>query len=142
MLCYITSIHPNINWQEGANIITAPGSITGADIAVGDTARCGGFYVLGQPRTGKSNLLISMALEDIKNGHGLLFIDPHTEAINKLVARIPRERLKDVVYLDTTRHDRSFGINLLHCNDRKNPLELERTTGRVRDIFAKVWGDD
>jgi hypothetical protein len=83
-----------------------------------------------------------MALEDIKNGHGLFFIDPHTEAINKLIARIPGERLKDVVYLDPTRNDRSFGINLLHCKDRKNPLELERTTGRVRDIFAKVWGDD
>jgi hypothetical protein len=115
---------------------------TGADIAVGDIDRCGGFYVLGQPRTGKSNLLVSMALQDIKNGHGLLFIDPHTEAINKLIARIPKERHKDVVYLDPTRNDRSFGINLLHCKNSRNPLELERTTGRVRDIFAKVWGDD
>jgi hypothetical protein len=115
---------------------------TGADIAVGDVERCGGFYVLGQPRTGKSELLVSMALQDIKNGHGLLFIDPHTEAINKLIARIPEERLKDVIYLDPTDKNRSFGINLLHCKDNKNPLELENTCGRIRDIFAKVWGDE
>ena len=115
---------------------------TGRDIAVGDTARCGGFYVLGQPRTGKSELLTYMALQNIENGHGLLFIDPHTEAIQKLIARIPKERLKDVVYLDPTDKNRSFGINLLHCKDSKDPLELERTTGRGREIFAKVWGDD
>jgi hypothetical protein len=116
--------------------------VTGGDIAVGDMERCGGFYVLGQPRTGKSELLTYMALQDIKNGHGLLFIDPHTEAINKLIPRIPKARLKDVVYLDPTDKNRSFGINLLHCKDSKDPLELERTTGRVRDIFAKVWGDE
>jgi hypothetical protein len=112
---------------------------TGADIAVGDIDRCGGFYVLGQPRTRKSNLLVSMALSDIDHGHGLLFIKPHSDAINDLLARIPETRLKDVIFLDPTRRDNSFGINLLHCTDRTDPLAIEDTWGRIRDVFVKLW---
>jgi hypothetical protein len=45
---------------------------TGQDILVGEEERCGGLYILGQPRTGKSNLLVSLALNDIKEGCGIL----------------------------------------------------------------------
>lgn len=86
-------------------------------IRIGELERCGGLYVLGQPRTGKSNLLISLALADIQNGHGVLFIDPHTDVINDLLVRIPKERYKDIIFLDPTDKKRSFGINPLHCTD-------------------------
>jgi hypothetical protein len=110
-------------------------------IRIGELERCGGLYVLGQPRTGKSNLLISLALADIQNGHGVLFIDPHTDVINDLLVRIPKERYKDIIFLDPTDKKRSFGINPLHCTDPGDPIELDNTVGRVLDIFAKVWGD-
>jgi hypothetical protein len=114
----------------------------GADVMVGDRERCGGFYILGQPRTGKSNLLISMALSDIEKGTSILFIDPHTDAITDLLSRIPQERRKNVILLDPTEKGRSFGINLLHCADRTDPLALDETWGRMRDVFVKVWGDE
>src|SRR5512132_4727355 len=95
-----------------------------AEVAIGEVERCGGLYVLGQPRTGKSNLLVSLALSDIQNGHGVLFIDPHTDAINHLVSRIPASRREDVILLDPTDKSRSFGINLLHCTDPRDPIEL------------------
>lgn len=56
---------------------------TGETITIGDEERCGGLYILGKPRTGKSTLLISLALSDIKKG-----LDPHTDAINELLLRI------------------------------------------------------
>src|SRR5512144_164456 len=31
---------------------------TGADVMVGDRERCGGFYILGQPRTGDARPLL------------------------------------------------------------------------------------
>ena len=100
------------------------------------------MYVLGQPRTGKSNLLVSLALQDIKQGHGILFIDPHTDAIAALDARIPESRKKDRMILDPTDRARAFGINLLECSDSTDPLAIEDTWARVRDIFVKVWGDE
>jgi hypothetical protein len=57
-------------------------------VTVQNKEREGGFYVLGEPRAGKSTLLVSMALQDIENGHGLLFIDPHYDAINQLRLRL------------------------------------------------------
>ena len=33
---------------------------TGQPIWIGDVERCGGLYVLGKPRTGKSNLFVSL----------------------------------------------------------------------------------
>ena len=61
-------------------------------------------------------------------------------AINDLVARLSGSRRKDVILLDDKSY--SFGINLLHCDHPADPLELDRTVGRVRDIFVKVWGDE
>ena len=94
---------------------------TGADVMVGDRERCGGLYILGQPRTGKSTLIISMALSDIEQETSILFIDPHTDAITELLSRIPQEKRKTIILLDPTEKGRSFGINLLHCADRTDP---------------------
>ena len=115
---------------------------TGEPITIGDIERCGGLYVLGKPRTGKSYLLISLALQDIYHEHGLLFIDPHSDAIERIIARMLERRKQDVILLDPTNKTHSFGVNLLRCADPTSPLELDRSYGRVRDIFVKVWGDE
>jgi hypothetical protein len=114
---------------------------TNQPFTIGDEERCAGLYVLGKPRSGKSTLLISLALSDMEKGHVVIFIDPHTDAINELLARIPPQRLNDVILLDPTNKTHSFGLDLLRCPDRSDPLELDATCGRIVDIFAKVWGD-
>ena len=72
---------------------------TGQPITISDRDRCGGFYALGVPRVGKSTLFISMALQDIVRGHGLLFIDPHADAIAEILQRIPKRRLNPTTSL-------------------------------------------
>lgn len=99
--------------RAGKHVIIGQDYKTRTDVAVGNMQREGGFYVLGQPRTRKSTLLVSMALQDIKNGHGLLFIDPHYDAINNLLARIPNQRLQDVILLDPS--DNSHRAPAEHC---------------------------
>src|SRR5512135_30685 len=138
-----------LSWRRtGAVSVVSAADAIGRDIqterliTIGDAERCGGLYILGQPRTGKSNLLVGLALSDIRRNHGILFIDPHTDAINDLLRRIPESRRKDVILLDPTDREYSFGINLLHCRDPKNGIELDNACGRVRDVFVKVWGDD
>src|ERR1700739_1336857 len=56
------------------------------------------MYVIGKTGMGKSTLLENLAIQDIRNGEGMAFIDPHGSAVEKLLDYIPPERKNDVVY--------------------------------------------
>ena len=56
------------------------------------------MYVIGKTGMGKSTLLENMAIQDIQNGEGIAFIDPHGSTAEKLLDFIPQDRIKDVVY--------------------------------------------
>ena len=43
------------------------------------------MYVIGKTGTGKSTMLANMAINDLRNGEGLCFIDPHGDAIDLLL---------------------------------------------------------
>ena len=48
------------------------------------------LYVIGQTGTGKSKLLTNMIEQDIKNGDGCCFIDPHGTDIQDILSYIPQ----------------------------------------------------
>src|SRR6266852_123559 len=62
--------------------------------------RQGGLYVIGKTRSGKTTLLVNLILQDIEQGTGVCFIDPHGDAINDILARLPSHREQDVILLD------------------------------------------
>jgi hypothetical protein len=115
---------------------------TGQPIKIGDTERCGGLYVLGKPRTGKSYSFISLALQDIARGIGLLFIDPHEDAIQAILDRLPGNRLNDVILLDPTDSEYAVGINPLYCHNPHDLRERQLTFGQTWDVFAKVFAEE
>src|SRR5437588_7617422 len=51
-------------------------------VTIGDIERRGGLLLRGNPRTGKTTLLVNLIWQDILHGHGLMFIDPHGDAID------------------------------------------------------------
>ena len=55
------------------------------------------LYVSGQTGTGKSTLLLNLALQDIEAGAGVAVLDPHGDLVEALLGRIPGERADDVV---------------------------------------------
>lgn len=73
-------------------------------------------FVLGQTDTGKSTLLESMILQDIRAGHGLAVIDPHGDLVEPILGKIPRERSRDVVFFDMLDREYPPGFNLLEWN--------------------------
>ena len=73
------------------------------------------IYVVGKTGTGKSELLKSLILQDIRAGRGVCFIDPH-DTIEKILEMIPPERAEDVVYFDPSDIERPMGLNLLEAN--------------------------
>lgn len=69
-------------------------------------------YIIGQTGTGKSVLMKNMILDDIKNGKGVCFIDPHGDGTKDIIDRIPKERAEDVIIFDSTDVERPMGLNL------------------------------
>lgn len=74
------------------------------------------MYIIGKTGVGKSEFLKDMALQDIRDGKGLCFIDPHGDAVEDLLKFIPPERAEDVVYFDPYDTERPLGMNMLEAN--------------------------
>ena len=74
-------------------------------------------YIIGQTGTGKSTLLKTMILNDIKQGNGLCLIDPHGDLYRQILGYIPENRIDDVVLIDPTDKNYPVGINLLEYKD-------------------------
>lgn len=73
------------------------------------------MYIVGQTGTGKSQFLMSLALQDIINGEGVAIIDPHGSDISELLEKIPPHRVDDVILFDAGDTERPLGLNMLEA---------------------------
>ncbi|MDO8183588.1 MAG: TraM recognition domain-containing protein [bacterium] len=95
------------------------------------------FYTVGQTGTGKSTLLKNMAIQDINNGEGVCFIDPHGVDILDILAAVPPERFEDVIYFDPA-GERPLGLNMLEYNP-KYPDQKTFVINELLAIFNKLF---
>ena len=93
------------------------------------------FYIVGQTGVGKSWLLADMALQDIKAGHGVCFIDPH-DTFESILERIPPERVDDVIYFDPSQTDRPMGFNVMEC-EREDQKDF--VTSSIINLMYKLY---
>jgi hypothetical protein len=70
------------------------------------------MYFIGQTGTGKSALLSNLAYQDMMDGRGFAFIDPHGDAAESLLGVIPKERVEDVIYFSPGDMESPIGLNL------------------------------
>lgn len=95
-------------------------------------------YVIGKTGMGKSTLLENMAAQDILNGEGMCFVDPHGSAIDALIEYIPENRITDVVYFAPFDTDFPISFNVLEDVDAdKRHLVM---AGLISS-FKKIWPD-
>jgi hypothetical protein len=80
------------------------------------------MYVVGQTGTGKSVFLENLALQDMINGNGFAFIDPHGDTAEKLLSMVPKERAEDVIYFCPADSDYPLGLNIFEAetDDQKD----------------------
>ena len=98
------------------------------------------LYVIGQTGTGKTGLMKSMIIQDIKNGDGCCFIDPHGSDILDILAAVPPERYKDVIYFDPADLSRPFSLNFLEY-DISRPEQKTFIVNEMLMIFRSLYGD-
>jgi hypothetical protein len=96
-------------------------------------------YIIGKTGSGKSTLMANMCLQDMVNGDGTCFIDPHGESVDWLISRVPKNRIDDVILLDPSNTDFPFGLNLLEA---KTELEQDFLVGECINIFYKLFDPD
>ncbi|MDQ5901667.1 MAG: hypothetical protein QG580_382 [Patescibacteria group bacterium] len=95
-------------------------------------------YVIGKTGMGKSTLLENMASQDIKNGEGLCFIDPHGSAIDTLIEYIPEERLNDVIYFAPFDSEYPISFNVLETVPEDQRYLVVQG---LMSTFDKIWPD-
>src|SRR3989338_1930369 len=95
-------------------------------------------YIIGKTGSGKTTMMETMIINDIKAGKGLALIDPHGDFAEKILKFIPEERVNDVIYFNPADIDYPIGFN---------PLEQVRNEHRhliassIMGVFKKIWID-
>lgn len=96
------------------------------------------MYIIGKTGMGKSTLLENMAIQDIQNGEGMAFIDPHGSTAEKLLEYVPQERIKDVIYFAPFDMDYPVSFNVMEDvgADRRHLV-----VSGLMSTFKKIWVD-
>jgi hypothetical protein len=96
------------------------------------------MYVVGKTGMGKSTLLENMAAQDIQNGEGVAFIDPHGSAAETLLEYVPEHRVKDVVYFAPFDLDHPVSFNVM---EDVGPDKRHLVVSGLMSTFKKIWVD-
>jgi hypothetical protein len=119
---------------------TYPGNSQPLRLAAGD--RLMHVALLGPTGTGKSTLLVNMALQDIADGDGLALLDPKADMAGDLLDRIPKRRWDDVVVINPADTGRPVGFNPLASDGSEQGRELavDHVLHVFREVWASFWG--
>ncbi len=96
------------------------------------------FYIIGQTGTGKSVMLKNMISQDIEQGKGVCFIDPHGSDLQDILSRIPKDRVEDVIYFNPGDTARPMGLNMLEY-DPDYPEQKTFIVNELLGIFNKLF---
>ena len=87
---------------------------------------------------GKSTMLENMAIQDIQNGHGIAFIDPHGSTAEKLLDYVPEARIRDVIYFAPFDLDHPISFNVMEDVGKD---QRHFVASGLMSTFKKIWVD-
>ena len=96
------------------------------------------IYIVGKTGTGKSELLINLAFQDIKRGYGIGFFDPYGEAAERLLDLVPKRRVNEVVYFNPADENFPIPFNIF---ERVKPVYRYTASLNLLSVFRKIWTD-
>lgn len=105
------------------------------------TDRRAHLYLLGKTGTGKSTLLETLMLDDVKNGRGFALLDPHGDLVKKIKSQIPWSRRDDLIDFDAPDAHQPYGFNpLANVPEDKRPLAASGLIQVFKHLWADSWG--
>ena len=96
------------------------------------------MYLIGKTGMGKTNMMANMAIQDIRNGQGVAFVDPHGETAEGLLDFIPSNRVNDVVYFNPADLDYPIAFNVMEKIDVEH---RHLVASGLMGVFKKIWPD-
>ena len=140
---------PNIKWltgrtapppsnlpKEGLSLGYVEYRGTKSDVKMMQADRRRHLYIIGKSGGGKSVFVSRMAIQDIKNGHGVCVVDPHGDLVEYILQHIPKERADDVIIFNPSDLDRPVGINMLEA---KSEDQKDFAVQEMIGIFYKLF---
>ena len=98
------------------------------------------MYAIGKTGMGKSTMLENMAIQDIQNGEGIAYIDPHGSTAEKLLDFVPHERIKDVLYFAPFDIEYPIGFNVMEdVGYERRHLVVSGLMGAFKRIWVDMW---
>lgn len=114
---------------------------TVAQVRIDSKQRLLHTHIIGATGTGKSTLIVHMALQDIASGGGCAVLDPHGDLIEAVLSYIPLHRARDVIIIDPADAEYPVGFNILsaHSEIEKDVLAADLVAAFRR--LSSSWGD-
>ena len=107
-------------------------------IRLSDEDRRRHFYAIGQTGTGKSLFLRNCIVQDMYAGKGVAFIDPHGDTAEELMAMVPPERAKDVIYFNPGDTEFPMGWNIMEF-DPAHPEQKDFLVQEAISMLYKIY---
>ncbi|MFH1780706.1 MAG: CxxC-x17-CxxC domain-containing protein [Candidatus Nealsonbacteria bacterium] len=95
-------------------------------------------YTVGKTGMGKTAMLENMAIQDIQNGNGIGFVDPHGDAAERILYFVPSSRINDVVYINPADLNFPIAFNIMEQVDIEH---RNLVAGGLMGVFKKIWPD-
>lgn len=109
---------------------------TKKQIRLGTKDRRRHAYIIGQTGTGKSKLLENLAYQDMMDGRGFAFIDPHGDSAEELLGMVPKERVEDVIYFAPGDMEMPVGLNLFEFdNQDQRDFIIQETISMLYKLY-------
>ncbi|MEI2713617.1 MAG: type IV secretory system conjugative DNA transfer family protein [Nocardioides sp.] len=133
-------LRPTASVHTGERVFAAS-LAPGDDRQVGLSAPDGLLHLaaFGPTNSGKSTALLHLIEADMRAGRPVAVLDPKRQLIDDVLARVPKERLDDVVVLDVSR-DRPIGFNPLDVTGRDPDVVVEGVLSVFKALFTDGWG--
>lgn len=119
---------------------------TYTDIGLTTAERERHVYVIGGTGNGKTTMMLYGMTQDLRNGKGFAFVDPHGDAAETVLRYVPKERVNDVIYFNPDDLAHPIGLNLLELTPGLTGDELIREKDLVTEstvsVFRKIFSED
>lgn len=94
------------------------------------------IYVIGQTGSGKTTLLLNLMANDLANGQGFAFLDPHGDAVDSLYFSLSEEKKSRVIYFNVPDNKELLGYNpFRQLKVSQRPL----AASGIMEVFKKLW---